>query len=285
MGQTADIAPADKKLYALRDVTATVDNMSLIASSIMSKKLAAGADAIVLDVKTGSGAFMKKEKDSRLLAKEMVKIGNSAGRRTVAVISDMDQPLGYAVGNAIEVREVIETLNGRGPADLEELCVTLGTHMLLCAGKAATEADAEKMLKETIQSGAVLKKFAEFVSAQGGDSDCIYHPEKLPQASIVKEVTALETGYIKKILCEEIGVVSLLLGGGRRKKEDEIDLSVGIMLRKKVGDFVNKGDSIATIYGNDPEKIKDAYHRMEGAYFYSKTVVEKKKLIKDIIKE
>ena len=285
MGQTADIAPADKKLYALRDVTATVDNMSLIASSIMSKKLAAGADAIVLDVKTGSGAFMKKEKDSRLLAKEMVKIGNSAGRRTVAVISDMDQPLGYAVGNAIEVREVIETLNGRGPADLEELCVTLGTHMLLCAGKAATEADAEKMLKETIQSGAALKKFAEFVSAQGGDSDCIYHPEKLPQASIVKEVTALETGYIKKILCEEIGVVSLLLGGGRRKKEDEIDLSVGIMLRKKVGDFVNKGDSIATIYGNDPEKIKDAYHRMEGAYFYSKTVVEKKKLIKDIIKE
>lgn len=285
MGQTADIAPADKKLYALRDVTATVDNMSLIASSIMSKKLAAGADAIVLDVKTGSGAFMKKEKDSRLLAKEMVKIGNSAGRRTVAVISDMDQPLGYAVGNAIEVREVIETLNGRGPADLEELCVTLGTHMLLCAGKAATEADAEKMLKETVQSGAALKKFAEFVSAQGGDSDCIYHPEKLPQASIVKEVTALETGYIKKILCEEIGVVSLLLGGGRRKKEDEIDLSVGIMLRKKVGDFVNKGDSIATIYGNDPEKIKDAYHRMEGAYFYSKTVVEKKKLIKDIIKE
>ena len=285
MGQTADIAPADKKLYALRDVTATVDNMSLIASSIMSKKLAAGADAIVLDVKTGSGAFMKKEKDSRLLAKEMVKIGNSAGRRTVAVISDMDQPLGYAVGNAIEVREVIETLNGRGPADLEELCVTLGTHMLLCAGKAATEADAEKMLKETIQSGAVLKKFAEFVSAQGGDSDCIYHPEKLPQASIVKEVTALETGYIKKILCEEIGVVSLLLGGGRRKKEDEIDLSVGIMLRKKVGDFVNKGDSIATIYGNDPEKFKDAYHRMEVAYFYSKTVVEKKKLIKDIIKE
>lgn len=285
MGQTADIAPADKKLYALRDVTATVDNMSLIASSIMSKKLAAGADAIVLDVKTGSGAFMKKEKDSRLLAKEMVKIGNSAGRRTVAVISDMDQPLGYAVGNAIEVREVIETLNGRGPADLEELCVTLGTHMLLCAGKAATEADAEKMLKETVQSGAALKKFAEFVSAQGGDSDCIYHPEKLPQTSIVKEVTALETGYIKKILCEEIGVVSLLLGGGRRKKEDEIDLSVGIMLRKKVGDFVNKGDSIATIYGNDPEKIKDAYHRMEGAYFYSKTVVEKKKLIKDIIKE
>lgn len=285
MGQTADIAPADKKLYALRDVTATVDNMSLIASSIMSKKLAAGADAIVLDVKTGSGAFMKKEKDSRLLAKEMVKIGNSAGRRTVAVISDMDQPLGYAVGNAIEVREVIETLNGRGPADLEELCITLGTQMLLCAGKAATEADAEKMLKETIQSGAALKKFAEFVSAQGGDSDCIYHPEKLPQASIVKEVTALETGYIKKILCEEIGVVSLLLGGGRRKKEDEIDLSVGIMLRKKVGDFVNNGDSIATIYGNDPEKIKDTYHRMEGAYFYSKTVVEKKKLIKDIIKE
>ncbi|MDO5572387.1 MAG: pyrimidine-nucleoside phosphorylase [bacterium] len=285
MGQTADIAPADKKLYALRDVTATVDNMSLIASSIMSKKLAAGADAIVLDVKTGSGAFMKKEKDSRLLAKEMVKIGNSAGRKTVAVISDMDQPLGYAVGNAIEVREAIETLNGRGPADLEELCVTLGTQMLLCAGKAATEAEAEEMLKETIQNGAALKKFAEFVSAQGGDTDCIYHPEKLPQASIVKEVAALETGYIQKIFCEEIGVASLLLGGGRRKKEDEIDLSVGIMLRKKVGNFVNQGDSIATIYGNDPEKIKDAYNRIEDAYFYSQTAVKKKKFIKGIIKE
>ncbi len=285
MGQTADIAPADKKLYALRDVTATVENMSLIASSIMSKKLAAGADAIVLDVKTGSGAFMKKESDSRALAEEMVKIGNAAGRKTVAVISDMDQPLGYAVGNALEVREAIATLKGEGPSDLEELCITLGSQMLLCAGRVAEEQEAEKLLRETIHNGTALDKFAEFVQAQGGDSSCVYQPDKLPLAAVKKEVQSTQAGYIEKILCEEIGVASLLLGGGRRKKEDTIDLSVGIVLHKKAGDSVEKGDSLATIYGNDANRIEEAYHRIEEAYSYSVTAVPKQALIKCIIKE
>lgn len=285
MGQTADIAPADKKLYALRDVTATVENMSLIASSIMSKKLAAGADAIVLDVKTGSGAFMKKESDSRALAEEMVKIGNAAGRKTVAVISDMDQPLGYAVGNALEVREAIATLKGEGPSDLEELCITLGSQMLLCAGRVAEEQEAEKLLRETIHNGTALDKFAEFVQAQGGDSSCVYQPDKLPLAAVKKEVQSTQAGYIEKILCEEIGVASLLLGGGRRKKEDTIDLSVGIVLHKKAGDPVEKGDSLATIYGNDANRIEEAYHRIEEAYSYSVTAVPKQALIKCIIKE
>lgn len=285
MGQTADIAPADKKLYALRDVTGTVDNMSLIASSIMSKKLAAGADAIVLDVKTGSGAFMKKMQDSLSLAKEMVKIGNAAGRKTIAVISDMDQPLGLAVGNALEVREAIDTLKGNGPADLEELCITLGSQMLLCAGRAGTEQEAGKLLRQSLDDGSALQKFAEFVEAQGGDQDCIYHPENLPKAAVTREVKAVETGYVQKIYCEEIGVASLLLGGGRRRKEDEIDLSVGIVLHKKVGSYVEKGDSLATIYANDEKRIQEAYDRIIDAYFYSQTAVKKEPFIKGIITE
>lgn len=285
MGQTADIAPADKKLYALRDVTGTVDNMSLIASSIMSKKLAAGADAIVLDVKTGSGAFMKKMQDSLSLAKEMVKIGNAAGRKTIAVISDMDQPLGLAVGNALEVREAIDTLKGNGPADLEELCITLGSQMLLCAGRAGTEQEAGKLLRQSLDDGSALQKFAEFVEAQGGDPDCIYHPENLPKAAVTREVKAVETGYVQKIYCEEIGVASLLLGGGRRRKEDEIDLSVGIVLHKKVGSYVEKGDSLATIYANDEKRIQEAYDRIIDAYFYSQTAVKKEPFIKGIITE
>ena len=285
MGQTADIAPADKKLYALRDVTGTVDNMSLIASSIMSKKLAAGADAIVLDVKTGSGAFMKKFEDSKALAEEMVKIGNMAGRKTVAVISDMDQPLGTHVGNSLEVKEAIETLKGNGPEDLEELCITLGSQMLLCAKKAETVQEAEELLRQSIKDGSALDKFADFVEAQGGNRDWIYHPEKLPVASIQKDVNAVENGYVQKIRCDEIGVASLLLGGGRRKKEDEIDLSVGIVLHKKVGSYVKAGDIIATIYGNDEKKIAEAYDRIQDAYFYSNVGVKKGKFIKGIITE
>ena len=285
MGQTADIAPADKKLYALRDVTGTVDNMSLIASSIMSKKLAAGADAIVLDVKTGSGAFMKKFEDSKALAEEMVKIGNMAGRKTVAIISDMDQPLGTHVGNSLEVKEAIETLKGNGPEDLEELCITLGSQMLLCAKKAETVQEAEELLRQSIKDGSALDKFADFVEAQGGNRDWIYHPEKLPVASIQKDVNAVENGYVQKIRCDEIGVASLLLGGGRRKKEDEIDLSVGIVLHKKVGSHVKAGDIIATIYGNDEKKIAEAYDRIQDAYFYSNVGVKKGKFIKGIITE
>lgn len=205
MGQTADLAPADKKLYALRDVTATVDQMSLIASSIMSKKLAAGADAIVLDVKTGSGAFMKKEADAAALAREMVRIGNGAGRKTTAVITDMDQPLGYAVGNALEVREAIDTLSGSGPKDFLELCLTLGSHMLLAAGKADRTEQAREKLLGVIADGSAREKLAEFVAAQGGDADMVYHPERLPEAALKESIPAENDGYIEGIVCDERG--------------------------------------------------------------------------------
>ena len=283
MGQTADLAPADKKLYALRDVTATVDNMSLIASSIMSKKLAAGADAIVLDVKTGSGAFMKKEEDAAALAKEMVKLGKGAGRKTFAVISDMDQPLGFAVGNALEVKEAIDTLNGKGPEDFVELCMTLGSQMILAAGKAESTEQAREMLQGVIQDGSALRKLAEFIHAQGGDEKLVYHPEKLPVASMIEEIPAPKDGYIQHIVCDEIGMCSLILGGGRETKESEIDLSVGLVLHKKVGDQVIKGESLATIHGNSREKIEAAKERFLNAYTFSTTPVEKKKLIKGII--
>lgn len=285
MGQTADLAPADKKLYALRDVTATVDNLSLIASSIMSKKLAAGADAIVLDVKTGSGAFMKTEEDSFALAEEMVKIGNGAGRITTAVISDMDEPLGYAVGNALEVMEAIETLQGRGPKDLENLCMTLGSYMLMAAKKAQTVEEAEKLLKETIENGSALQKFAEFIKAQGGNPDGVYHTELLPKASICYEVPSKEDGYVSHIACDEIGICSLLLGGGRETKESEIDLAVGLVLKAKVGDFVKKGDTLATIYANNQEKLDSAVERFYQAYQFSKNKVEKKPFIRGIVTE
>lgn len=285
MGQTADLAPADKKLYALRDVTATVDNMSLIASSIMSKKLAAGADAIVLDVKTGSGAFMKTEEDSFALAREMVSIGNGAGRKTIAVVSDMDQPLGYAVGNALEVKEAIDTLNGNGPEDFVELCMTLGSCMLVAGGRAATKEEAENILTEVIENGSALDKLAEFIEAQGGDKELVYHPEKLPQASIIQEIESPTDGYIQKIECDEIGICSLILGGGRETKESEIDLSVGLVLHKKVGDMVKKGDSLATIYANDPVKRDAAKERFLQAYTIDRDPVEKKPLIKGIVIE
>lgn len=285
MGQTADLAPADKKLYALRDVTATVDNTSLIASSIMSKKLAAGADAIVLDVKTGSGAFMKTEEDSFSLAREMVKIGNSAGRKTIAVISDMDQPLGYAVGNALEVREAIDTLNGNGPADFVELCLTLGSYMAVAGEKAKTVEEARALLEECIADKSALNKLADFIEAQGGNRDWVYHPEKLPSASIAEEIEAPASGVVQRIVCDEIGMVSLILGGGRETKESEIDLSVGLVLHKKVGDAVKKGESLATIYANDREKLAAARQRFLGAYTIADEAVAKKPLIKGIVRE
>ena len=283
MGQTADLAPADKKLYALRDVTATVDNMSLIASSIMSKKLAAGADAIVLDVKTGSGAFMKKEEDARALAEEMVKIGKNAGRKTIAVISDMDQPLGFAVGNALEVKEAIETLNGKGPEDFVELCMTLGSRMLIAGGKANTPEEAEEMLKNVIQDGSALKKLAEFVEAQGGDESFVYHPERLPETSSRRELLSDKEGYISRIVCDEVGICSLILGGGRETKESKIDLSVGIVLQKKVGDYVKKGDILAVIHANNEDKAEEAVCRLLKAYSITDTKPEKLPFIKAII--
>lgn len=285
MGQTKDLAPADKKLYALRDVTATVDNMSLIASSIMSKKLAAGADAIVLDVKTGSGAFMKAEKDAFALAEEMVAIGKNAGRNTTAVVSDMDQPLGYAIGNALEVEEAIETLKGNGPKDFVELCITLGTYMLLAGKKAETKEEAKAMLYQVIEDGSALAKLAEFVKAQGGDERAVYDTSLLPKASIQEEIPSPKEGYIEKILCDEIGICSLLLGGGRETKESQIDLSVGLVLQKKKGDFVRKGEALAVMYGNDRAKMDAARERFLNAYSFSDTKPEMEKFIKGIVGE
>ena len=283
MGQTADLAPADKKLYALRDVTATVDNMSLIASSIMSKKLAAGADAIVLDVKTGSGAFMKEEKDAKALAEEMVKIGKNAGRKTIAVISDMDQPLGFAVGNALEVKEAIETLKGNGPKDFVELCLTLGSRMLIAGGVAADEKEAKKKLMTAIDEGSALKKLADFVEAQGGDPEAVYNTDLLPKASLVRNIAAPKAGYISHIACDEVGICSLILGGGRETKESEIDLSVGIVLQKKVGDHVDENDTLAVIHANDEGKLKEAEKRYLAACAITPEAPAKTPFIKEII--
>ncbi len=283
MGQTADLAPADKKLYALRDVTATVDNMSLIASSIMSKKLAAGADAIVLDVKTGSGAFMKGEQDAFLLAKEMVQIGKNAGRKTIAVVSDMDQPLGCAVGNALEVEEAISTLKGEGPKDFVALCLCLGAQMLIAGGRADNEGDARKMLEAVIEDGSALRKLAEFVEAQGGNPQAVYDTSLLPKANIIREVLSPTEGYVGHIACDEIGICSLILGGGRETKESEIDLSVGILLRKKVGDYVKKGEVLAQIHANDEEKYNACVTRFLAAYTFVKEAPEKTAFIKGIV--
>ena len=284
MGQTADLAPADKKLYALRDVTATVDNLSLIASSIMSKKLAAGADAIVLDVKTGSGAFMKQEAEAKALAEEMVKIGKNAGRRTVAVISDMDQPLGFAVGNAPEVRAAIETPRGNGPEDFLELCLTLGSQMLMAGGKAESAREAEEMLRAVIADGSALGKLAEFVEAQGGDGSAVYHPELLPQAAIQEPVAAPESGYLSRIVCDEVGICSLILGGGRETKESEIDLSVGLVLCKKVGDYVEAGEPLAVIHANDADRAEQARARYLKACTIAGEAPERMPFIKNILR-
>lgn len=269
-GQTANLAPADKKLYAPRDVTATVDQMSLIASSIMSKKLASGSDAIVLDVKTGNGAFMKKLEDSRALAKEMVSIGTMAGKKTVAVITDMDQPLGRAVGNSLEVREAIDTLRGEGPADFKEVVFALGSQMLMLAGRAADEKEARALMEGVIEDGSALDKFAQFVRAQGGDAAPVYDTSLLPVAGKTLEVTAKESGYVHRILAEDIGISCMTLGGGRETKESAIDLSVGIILEKKNGDAVSDGEVLATIYGNDDAKMQAAYEKIAHAYEIAK---------------
>ncbi|MCY8055725.1 pyrimidine-nucleoside phosphorylase [Bacillus inaquosorum] len=250
IGQSGNLTPADKKLYALRDVTGTVNSIPLIASSIMSKKIAAGADAIVLDVKTGAGAFMKTEEDAAELAKAMVRIGNNVGRQTMAVISDMSQPLGFAIGNALEVKEAIDTLKGEGPEDLHELVLTLGSQMVVLAKKANTLDEARAKLEEVMKNGKALEKFKDFLKNQGGDSSIVDDPSKLPQAAYQIDVPAKEAGVVSEIVADEIGVAAMLLGAGRATKEDEIDLAVGIMLRKKVGDKVEKGEPLMTLYAN-----------------------------------
>lgn len=253
VGQSGNLTPADKKLYALRDVTGTVESIPLIASSIMSKKIAAGADAIVLDVKIGAGAFMKTEEDARELAHAMVKIGNLVGRQTMAVISDMSQPLGLAIGNALEIKEAIDTLEGHGPADLVELCLILGSQMVHLAGVGNNLAEARLLLEENLNNGKALEKFKEFVASQGGDASVIDHPERLPQAAYQSEVLATRDGVVSQINADEIGIAAMMLGAGRANKESKIDLAVGLMLRKKVGDKVKKGESLVTIYSNQAE--------------------------------
>lgn len=263
--QTANLAPADKKIYALRDVTATVDNMSLIASSIMSKKLAAGADVIVLDVKAGSGAFMKTKEEAILLAKEMVEIGNGAGRQTFAVVTDMSQPLGYCIGNILEVQEAIEALHGEGPDDLMEASYTLAAQMLAGAGKASDFEAGYKMAQGAVADGAAFEKFCEFIGAQGGDVSFAKHPERFPRAAVVFEVKAERDGYIHAMQTEEIGLSSLLLGAGRETKESEIDLTAGIRMCVKIGDRVTKGQTIAVLYTNDETKALAARERLLSA--------------------
>lgn len=284
-GQTANLAPADKKLYALRDVTATVDQMSLIASSIMSKKLASGADAIVLDVKTGNGAFMQKEEDAIALAKAMVDIGNRAGKKTVAVITDMDEPLGNAVGNALEIKEVIDALHGEGPADLMEVVYALGTQMLLLANRAENEEIARNLITESIQEKKALKKFVEFIENQGGNREEILHTDMLPKARYVIPVLAEEDGCIERILAQNIGIACMTLGGGRENKESEIDHSVGIILTKKISDMVKKGETLALIHANSKEKAVLASNMVKNAYQIAKEAKEREPMVKCIIRE
>ncbi|WP_049382645.1 pyrimidine-nucleoside phosphorylase [Staphylococcus hominis] len=262
IGQTGNLTPADKKLYALRDVTGTVNSIPLIASSIMSKKIAAGADAIVLDVKTGNGAFMKTLEDAEALAYAMVSIGNNVGRNTMAIISDMSQPLGRAIGNALELKEAIDTLNGQGPEDLTELVLTLGSQMVVLAERASTLEEARQLLNEAIENGSALDKFKTFLENQGGDASVVDSPELLPTAEYQIDYKAKSSGVVSELIANEIGVASMMLGAGRQTKEDDIDLSVGIVLNKKVGDNVNEGESLLTIHSNR-ENVDDVIKKLD----------------------
>lgn len=265
-GQTADLVPADKKLYALRDVTATVDSVPLIAASVMSKKIAGGSDAIVLDVKAGAGAFMKTLEAARALARAMVDIGGAVHRRTVAVISEMGQPLGDAVGNALEVREALQTLRGAGPPDLRELCLALGAHMLTLARSAPTPEGARDLLVQALTTGTALRKFAEMIRAQGGDASVLDDADLLPTAPVVEPVRAPDTGYVAAINAEALGLVAMAMGAGRAAKEDTIDPAVGLVLKKKIGDTVARGEPLADLHLRSASQFADARERVAGAY-------------------
>lgn len=283
IGQSGNITPADKKLYALRDVTATVESIPLIASSVMSKKIAAGADAIVLDVKTGSGAFMKTLDDSIALAEAMVAIGTEVGRETVAIISDMDQPLGHLIGNALEVEEAIATLRGEGPEDLHELCLILGSHMLVLGKQAATIEEARAILEQHIADGTGFERLKQLVEAQGGDVSMVEDTSRLPHAASRIDVTAQADGYVAAIQAESIGIAAMLLGAGRETKESIIDTAVGLDLRKKVGDQVKAGDVLAVMHVNDDKRAQEASSRILEAYQISATPIEAKPLVYAIV--
>lgn len=284
IGQTGHIAPADKKIYALRDVTATVENLSLITSSIMSKKLAAGSDAILLDVKCGSGAFMKNQQDAEALAELMVEIGNADGKKTMAVITDMEQPLGNAVGNALEVREAIEVLKNEGPEDITELSVTLAGMMIYLGEKAESVESGMQMARTALDDGSALLKFRELVEGQGGNPDVTCDYSLMPQSSLCMELKAWENGYIESIDAMRTGLASQHTGAGRERKEDEIDLSAGIVFCKKRGKEVTKGDIICKIYGNNVKKLKIALEEIQNAVKISKEKPNETALIKKVIK-
>lgn len=278
-GQTANLVPADKKIYALRDVTATVSNKSLISASIMSKKLASGADAIVLDVKCGDGGFMKDYESAKELANIMVRIGDNVGRKTVAIISNMDQPLGNAIGNSLEVIEAIETLKGKGSKELLDLCLELGAQMLILGGKASSKENAIQQLLEVIHSGKAIQKLKDFVQNQGGDISCIDNYSKFPQASIQENILATESGFVHQLHAENIGLASLQLGAGRETKESNIDLSAGIYLHKKIGDKVEKNEVLATIYTNKKEAVESVKQLISNNYTIAAPSIEQPTLI------
>ncbi|MGI6542122.1 MAG: pyrimidine-nucleoside phosphorylase [Limnochordia bacterium] len=280
-GQTGRLAPADKQLYALRDATATVDSIPLIAASVMSKKLAAGCDAMVLDVKVGKGAFMQEPDDARELARLMVSIAQQHGKQAVAVITDMSQPLGSAIGNALEVKEAIATLRDQGPADLKELCLRLGSQMLLLANRTDNVTEAEQLLNDALSSGAALYKLAQMVTRQGGAADYVYHPELLPQAPICREVLPSGTGYVQSIDTLALGLTAMDLGAGRGSKESSIDLSVGLEILVKIGDHVRQGQCVARVHANTAQQAEAAVRRAEQAFVLCETPVETRPLILD----
>ena len=281
--QSANLAPADKKMYALRDVTATVNSIPLIVSSIMSKKLASGAKTIVLDVKTGSGAFMETEEDAFTLAREMVNVGKQAGRNMAAVVTDMDQPLGFAVGNALEVKEAISVLRGENVPDLKELCMVLGSNILVRSGLAAGEAEAREKLADAITSGAALRKLADMVTAQGGNAAAVYDPSLLPQAPVQRRVKAPRGGYIAAMEAKNIGLVSMHLGGGRATKEDVIDLGVGVVLSAKVGDFLHAGDELAVIHAASEKAAEEAERELLACYTFADEKPQRPPFIRGVV--
>ena len=282
IGQSGHLDPADKKMYALRDVTATVSCIPLIASSIISKKLAAGSDAILLDVKYGDGAFMNTIEEAKELARTMIEIGDSLGKDTRATISNMSQPLGYAIGNSLEVKEAIDTLNGHGPEDLLELCLQAGSHMLIQAQKTDSLITARKMLEDAIESKKALRTLCAMVKAQGGDDAFIRHPEMFPKAKEVIPVYSQKTGYVKDLKAKPLGIVSMKLGGGREKTDDDIDYSVGLVLHKKIGDFVRKGEVLVEVHTNTGLS-QELETEIFNAYDFSDEFVGKPQLIDEVL--